>query len=208
MRLPGQSLTPGRSAPLAGPSLLGHAVVIRSFFYLVPSRLEDLHLHGLPAQGALQLPNPLLGHAQFARRHDLVIRADGCLTPRSISCFHLRTRLCETESSRLSSAMVSSPRSTRPTWSRLNSGVNRRRPSDPRRCVSIAPHSFEKPTYALQSASSNRGTQHPHLDQSARDGNCYYRICTAARAADVRLLAFAVGQASFPCPTQLSVLHS
>jgi hypothetical protein len=50
------------------------AVIV--FFHLVPGGLEDLHLHRLPTEGTLQLPNPLLRRAQFARRHDVLVRGD------------------------------------------------------------------------------------------------------------------------------------
>jgi len=64
--------------------------------------------------------------------------ATAAVLPRSARCFHRRTTDCSTCSSRLSSASVSSFRSTRPICSRLNSGLKIRRPSVPRRCVSAA----------------------------------------------------------------------
>ena len=64
--------------------------------------------------------------------------ATAVVLPRSARCFHRRTTDCSTWSSRLSSASVSSFRSTRPICSRLNSGLKIRRPSVPRRCVSTA----------------------------------------------------------------------
>src|SRR5262249_46491366 len=51
------------------------AVEVRSFFYLVARRLQDLNFHGLATQGALQFLDPGLGFSQRAHRHDLAIRA-------------------------------------------------------------------------------------------------------------------------------------
>ena len=80
--------------------------------------------------------------------------------PVALRCCHLRTTDGEIASSRASSDSVSSWRVTREICSCLNVVVKIRRPSDPRRCVSIRRPSGEKTTYASQSASSNRGTQH------------------------------------------------
>ena len=46
---------------------------MRLFFNLVPSRLEDLDLHGLPAQRALQLLDALLRSLELRDRHHILI---------------------------------------------------------------------------------------------------------------------------------------
>ncbi|MCX5760632.1 MAG: hypothetical protein NTW72_03865 [Gemmatimonadetes bacterium] len=45
------------------------------FFYLVPGGLENLDLHGLLAERALELTNALFGGPQRAGRHHLFVRA-------------------------------------------------------------------------------------------------------------------------------------
>jgi hypothetical protein len=52
-----------------------------AFFDFVLGGLEDLDLHGLAAQGALELADALLGGSQGAGRHHRLVRPDGGLAP-------------------------------------------------------------------------------------------------------------------------------
>ena len=81
--------------------------------------------------------------------------------PFVLRCCHRRTTEGETASSRANSESVSYWRTTRAICSCLNCVVKKRRPSDPRRCVSIRRPSVEKSNYPSQTASSNWGTEHP-----------------------------------------------
>ena len=79
--------------------------------------------------------------------------------PFVLRCCHRRTTEGETASSRANSESVSYWRTTRAICSCLNCVVKKRRPSDPRRCVSIRRPSVEKSNYPSQTASSNWGTE-------------------------------------------------
>ena len=68
------------------------------FFYLVPGRLENLDLHGLLPQGPLQIANALLGGAELAHRHNLLVRGNrgrATLRAQMLPPPHYRGRDCQ-----------------------------------------------------------------------------------------------------------------
>jgi hypothetical protein len=110
-----------------------------AFFYYLLGRAEDLDLHRLPAQRALELPDFGVGLAQLARRHEILTGLHCCCCPRLGEPLQVRITLGAMSSSRLSAATVFSPVRIRWTVSRLNSVLKTRLPSAFRRCSPMGP---------------------------------------------------------------------
>src|SRR5262249_41166102 len=79
-----RSLAPGRSRSSDGRSSPGASAQRRRFFYQLLGRLEDLHLHRLPAQRPLELPDPLVCLPELAGRDDVFVRGDRGRRPRLV----------------------------------------------------------------------------------------------------------------------------
>ena len=99
------------------------------FFYDLAGGLEDLDLHLLLADQALEVADPLLRLAEGARRDHVLIGGDPRLRPRLDPWVHSRITLGWMSNSRLTSANVFSPLASCCTIPRLNSAVKIRRPS-------------------------------------------------------------------------------
>jgi hypothetical protein len=129
--------------------------------------LEDLDLHRLPAERALELANSLLRLAQLERRHDVPVRRDRRLAAA------LDQLLPAPDDRRIDVELATEFRQcefvapTRAICSRLNSALKRLRPSDPRRCFCIERSSFALSSYDSQSVSSNWGAEHADMRASA-----------------------------------------
>ena len=129
--------------------------------------------------------------------------------PFVLRCCHRRTTEGETASSRANSESVSYWRTTRAICSCLNCVVKKRRPSDPRRCVSIRRPSVEKSNYPSQTASSNWGTEHPPPVASPLDDGVDLSGVVAAMGWTLERLggASAFCRIPGPCPSLVSLHH-
>jgi hypothetical protein len=72
-------------------------------------RAQNLDLHRLPAERALELPDLRVRVTQLTGRDDILTGLNGVVAPASANRFQLRITPGEISSSRLSSASVFSP---------------------------------------------------------------------------------------------------
>src|SRR2546425_5668307 len=146
-----------------------------AFFYDHLSGAQDLDLHGLAPQRSLELPDLGVGLAQLAGGTTSSLACTAVVAPASANRFQLRITLGAMSSSRLSSATVFSPATTRWTVARLNSVVNTRRPSALRRCSPMGP-----PAASYVPAVSSRNGEHSTA-HAGRGGGQSERCSLAAR---------------------------